>query len=103
MFCLLSAANAAKRPLQCRIKPFSNFGTINSNITMCVFDYAKYVPGKNLKFSEETNNYGYETMRVKFNESSIQAIPNNLFDEFRRLEILELNYVGVNILIACKI
>lgn len=62
---------------------------------MCTLDFAKYTPGKTIKFSEATNDFGYETMRVKFNESSIQAIPTIIFDEFRRLEILELNWVGL--------
>lgn len=62
---------------------------------MCVFDNAKFVPGKNLKFSDATKKYTSKTIRVKFNESSIQAIPNSLFEEFQQLEILELNYVGL--------
>lgn len=64
-------------------------------ITLCELRGVKYVTGKSMDFHNDTLNYTYEDMRLKFVDSNIQSIPMPLFDEFRQVKILEINHVGL--------
>ena len=72
-----------------------SFGPFEEKIPLCELEHVKYNVGKSLKFGSNTSDLAYQDLRVKFVESNIQAIPKNLFDEFRKLQILELNGVGM--------
>lgn len=98
ILCIVGIANvngSSKTVLDCKIKVNTTFGPEDRKITTCELNSVKYAPGKTLKFSEGTGNFTYQELRVKFLESSILSVPNILFDEFRKLEILEMNYVGL--------
>lgn len=90
---LLCVVNASKKQLFCDLKRDIMFFPTESRMTTCELKYVKLVLGKQLRIngSEVT----YEELRVKFVESNVQAIPKILFDEFRKLEILEMNGVGL--------
>lgn len=85
--------NASKQQLFCNLKRNIIFFPTDERLTTCELKYVKFVPGKQLRLngSEVT----YEELRLKFVESNIQAIPKIVFDEFRKLEILEMNGVGL--------
>lgn len=88
-------SGSSKTTIDCKIKLNTAFGTDLQRITTCEIKSVKYIPGKVLKFSNSTGDYAYQNLRVKFLESSLLSVPNVLFDEFRKLEILEMNYVGL--------
>lgn len=95
LLCLIgSIVDASRHELDCKLKN-ATFGPMEEIKKTCEFKYVKYGAGKLLKFSSRTNDYTYQELRVKFIESSIQAIPNVLFNEFRKLEVLEINTVGL--------
>lgn len=85
----------AARELNCIVKNNLSFGPFEERIPVCELKYVKYNVGKILKFSSNSSDLAYQELRIKFIESNIQAIPKNLFDEFRKLQILELNGVGL--------
>lgn len=92
---LIYIASAARPDLDCKLLYNVAFGSIDNSTTVCELKYVKYSAGKRLKFSSNTNDLTYQQLRVKFIESNIQSIPNILFHEFSKLEILELDGVGM--------
>lgn len=94
LLCLVCIVGAAKE-LDCKIKPNQTFGPFEERIPLCEFKHVKYNIGKPLKFSVNSSYLAYQELRIKFVESNIQVVPKNLFDEFRKLQILELNGVGL--------
>jgi Leucine-rich repeat (LRR) protein len=96
VLCFVAIVSASsKTRLDCKIKLNTTFGTDDEKITTCEISSVKYAPGKVLKFSNNTGNYTYSELRVKLVESSVLSVPNIFFEEFRKIEILEMNYVGL--------
>lgn len=95
LFAFVAIASAAKK-LDCKVKDVSFANRPNPTAT-CELKYVKYIAGKNLTFNETSmNNLTYrEELRVKFIDSNLQVVPIILFEQFRRLEILEMNGVGL--------
>lgn len=85
----------AARELDCLVKKNLSFGPFEERIPLCEFKYVKYNVGRPLKFSVNSSELAYQDLRVKFTESNIQVIPKNLFEEFRKILILEMNGVGL--------
>lgn len=90
----MCAANAAKS-LDCKLKNITSFGPEGLRTPLCEFKYAKFSAGRTLKFHNSTDALTYQELRIKFIDSNIQSIPSVLFDQFRKLEILELNGVSL--------
>lgn len=96
LLCVFGIASAARPPIECSIKNDTIFGPNDRKITQCEFKEVTYIGDKKLEFSHnDSTAYGFLDLRVKFVESHIQSIPSNLFDQFSRLEILEVNHVGL--------
>lgn len=95
ILCIAATATASYPELDCKVKFNVTFGPLEERITTCEFKYVKYSAGRLLKFSNRTTDLTYQELRIKFVESNIQAIPTIFFDEFRKLEILEMNGVGL--------
>lgn len=86
----------AARVIECTVKYNVTYGPLEELKTTCELKYVKYNQGgKQIKFANSTNLLTYQNIRVKITESNIQSIPNILFHEFRQLEILEINGVGL--------
>lgn len=90
-----AVAYAAPIELDCKARYNVSFGPSEERITTCEFKYVKYSAGKILRFSNRTIDLAYQQLRIKVSESNIQAVPTVIFDEFRKLEILEMNEVGL--------
>lgn len=88
-------ANASVREVDCNMRYNVPFGPEEERIPMCELKYVKYSSGRNLSFGSNTSTLTYQQLRVRFTESSVQVIPNVLFYEFRKMEILEMNDVGL--------
>jgi Leucine-rich repeat (LRR) protein len=95
LLCVFGVAWGKRTPLNCLIKANTTFGSERDPITLCELRGVKYLPGKTMLFSNETENFTYQDIRIKFTDSSLQSIPTPLFDEFRQVEILEINHVGL--------
>lgn len=93
MCVLCTTVSASSQLLDCKVKN-ATFGTQDEFVPTCELKYVKYGASKTLNFSK-LNDLTYQNMRVKFIESNIQSIPNNIFDGFRKLEVLEMNAVGL--------
>lgn len=95
ILCIAAVANADYSDLDCKVKYNVTFGPLEERVTTCEFKYVKFSTGRTLKFSNRTSDLTYQKLRIKISESNIQAIPTIFFDEFRKLEILEMNGVGL--------
>lgn len=93
LLCVVCVVSASKKQLFCGLKRNIMFFPTDQRMTTCELKHVKFVPGKQLRLngSEVT----YEELRVQFVESNVQAIPKIIFDEFRKLEVLEMNGVGL--------
>lgn len=87
--------NAAVRELECKVKHNVTYGPQEERISTCELHNVKYNVGRPFKFSSNISVLAYHKLRVKFVQSSVQVFPGILFDEFRKLEILEMNEVGM--------
>lgn len=86
--------NASRKELDCQVKN-ATFGPQDDFVATCELKYVKYSAGRILRFDDSINNLTDKEIRVKFIESSLQSVPVILFDGFRKLEILEMNSVGM--------
>lgn len=53
-----------------------------------------YISGKGLRFTNTTNHLAYDRLKISFQESYVETVPN-MFYTFSNLEILEMNLVGL--------
>lgn len=94
--CIVGIVNgSSKTKIDCKIKLNTSFGTDDKKITTCELKWVKYSPGKHINFHENTSNYTYQDLRVKFVESRLLSVPLVLFSQFSQIEILEMNDVGL--------
>lgn len=92
---MISRTAVTAEQLDCAIKSNQVFGQFADIVPLCELKYIKYRQGKTLNFSNHLSEMAYQDLRISFVESNIQAIPRILFDEFRKLLILQLNGVGL--------
>lgn len=86
---------SAQKELDCKLKNVT-FGPLEERMRTCDFKFAKFGHGKAIKFNSDfVANHSYHELRIRFLQSHIQTIPTALFDEFKRVEVLELNGVGL--------
>ena len=94
-FCIIiTLVQSDRNEIDCDVKLHSSFAQFEKKFTSCILNGVRYVTGKGLKFSNTTNEIAYDNMRVTFNDSTLETIPQ-LFYTFSNLEILEMNNVGL--------
>lgn len=93
-WCCLIAFVQCEKDLNCELKFNSSFARFDEVFTQCTLKNVRYITGKGLKFSNTTNEIAYNKMRITFNDSSLETIPQ-IFYTFTNLEILEMNNVGL--------
>lgn len=95
LLCVLcTLVSASKKELDCKVKN-ATFGPQDDIVATCEFKYVKYVAGKRLMFNTTRKDLNFHDIRVRFVESSLQAIPISAFYYFSQLMILEMNGVGM--------
>lgn len=92
---LISRVNAQKQEIGCTNLRNLTFGNQQNYYLVCEFQKVKFSMGKTLVLRNDSKNYGYQKLRVKFSNSNVQFIPTVIFEEFRRVEVLEMNEIGL--------
>lgn len=72
----------------------TSFAQFDELFTQCTLKNVRYILGKGLKFSNNTNEIAYHKMRITFLDSNAETVPQ-IFYTFTNLEILEMNNVGL--------
>lgn len=84
----------SEKDIDCEVKFNTSFAQFDEVFTQCTLKNVRYIPGKGLKFSNNTNEIAYHKMRITFADSSVETVPQ-IFYTFTNLEILEMNNVGL--------
>ncbi|CRK91609.1 CLUMA_CG005263, isoform A [Clunio marinus] len=95
--CAICTANAIQ-PLNCNIRNNITFTPVDREIKICDFKEVIFDRKNKLVFNESTIDMEFEPLRIRFLDSYLPEIPSELFDTFRKVEVLEITHADLKFL-----